>query len=189
MASQVGILFGQVPDHLDDFVFASQVSQAEALKFFIERFRIAKGRRSGILWWNLRDGWPQISDAVVDYYGARKLAYAVIKRVQQDVCVMLDEPVGGKQAVVIVNDTLAPVSAQVKVSCAGRELLSATVEVPANDRRDLGAVPASGTAAWYEIEWTANGTAGRNHYLAGPRPFDLPACRAWYAAAGIACSP
>ena len=43
---------------LDDFIFASQVSQAEAKKFFIERLRIGKGRRTGILWWNLRDGWP-----------------------------------------------------------------------------------------------------------------------------------
>ena len=29
-------LFGEVPDNLDDYTFASQVSQAEAKKFFIE---------------------------------------------------------------------------------------------------------------------------------------------------------
>ena len=185
MFKQVGILFPGVPDELDDFIFASQFSQAEALKFFIERFRLTKGRRTGILWWNVRDGWPQISDGIVDYYGARKLAYAVVKRVQQDVCVMLGEPTGDRQEVVIVNDTLSPVAAVVKVRCEGRELFGATTEVPANDRRPLGAVPTSEAAAWYGIEWTANGTTGRNHYLSGPRPFDLKACRGWYQAAGL----
>jgi hypothetical protein len=31
-------------------------------------------------------------DAVVDYFGARNVAYEVINRVQNDVCVMPDEP-------------------------------------------------------------------------------------------------
>ena len=70
----------------------ARVSQAEAKKYFIERFRVTKWRRSGIIWWNLIDGWPQISDAVVDYYGVKKLAYHYIKRSQQTVCLMFDEP-------------------------------------------------------------------------------------------------
>jgi beta-mannosidase len=52
-------------------VLASQISQAEADKFFIELSRMRKWQRTGILWWNLRDGWPIISDAVVDYYGRK----------------------------------------------------------------------------------------------------------------------
>ena len=67
MASQVRLLFGSVPDILDDFAAASQASQAETLKFFVELFRAAKWRRTGIIWWNMADGWPQFSDAVVDY--------------------------------------------------------------------------------------------------------------------------
>ena len=44
----------------------SQISQAEADKFFIEKFRMGKGHTSGIIWWNIMDNWPQFSDAVVD---------------------------------------------------------------------------------------------------------------------------
>ena len=44
------------------------------------------------LWWNLLDGWPQVSDAVVDHYFCKKLAYNYIKRSQQPVCLMFDEP-------------------------------------------------------------------------------------------------
>ena len=38
------------------------------------------------------DGWPQFSDAIVDYYFGKKLAYWYIRRVQQPVCMMVDEP-------------------------------------------------------------------------------------------------
>ena len=60
-------------------------------KFFIERFRGEKWRRTGIIWWNLVDGWPQISDAIVDYYYCKKLAYHFIKRSQEPVCLMISE--------------------------------------------------------------------------------------------------
>ena len=72
MANQIRNMFGFEPDNLDDFILASQIFQAECKKFFIERMRCGKWRRTGMLWWNLRDGWPIISDAVVDYYGIKK---------------------------------------------------------------------------------------------------------------------
>ncbi len=185
MANQIRVLFGEVPEHLDDFIFASQVSQAEALKFVIERFRIGKGRRSGILWWNVRDGWPLISDAVVDYYGARKLAYEVIKRVQQDVCVMLDEPEAGEQAVVAVNDTLRPAAMDYTVRAGDEILVAGSAELESNGRGVLGTVPVSTTRRLLQIDWTHAGSTSRNHYLAGPRPFDPSALRSWYAEAGL----
>ncbi|MGI6459653.1 MAG: glycoside hydrolase family 2 protein [Candidatus Hydrogenedentales bacterium] len=79
------------PSTLEAFVLASQIVQAEAKKYFIESTRQRKWRTSGILWWNLLDGWPQFSDAVVDYYFGKKLAYWYIRRVQPPVCVMLGD--------------------------------------------------------------------------------------------------
>ena len=67
MATQIADLFGSVPEEPDQFILDSQISQAEVLKYFVEKFRLDKGRTGGLLWWNIRDGWPQISDAVVDY--------------------------------------------------------------------------------------------------------------------------
>lgn len=180
LAHQTSVLFGAAPGNLDDFIFASQFSQAEALKFFIEHFRISKGRRSGILWWNVRDGWPQISDAVVDYYGSRKLAFQVITRVQQNVCVMLDEAERGTHAVVAVNDTLREAEIQVAVRCGADFLLNSHATLPANGRTIIGKVPVSTVPAFYQIEWHGDVPASRNHYLAGPRPFDLTTCRKWY---------
>src|SRR5690606_21977057 len=66
MTNQVKILFGEVSDKLEDFIVASQIVQAEAMKYFVEFWRGDKPGRSGIIWWNVRDGWPILSDAVVD---------------------------------------------------------------------------------------------------------------------------
>ena len=86
MSGQLKTLFGQEPRNLDEYARMSQISQAEAKNYFVESFRCRKGRRTGLIWWNIMDCWPQISDAVVDYYFCRKLAYFFIKRSQQDIC-------------------------------------------------------------------------------------------------------
>ncbi|MEQ1769278.1 MAG: sugar-binding domain-containing protein [Devosia sp.] len=174
MATQIEVLFGTVPTTLDEYILASQISQAEALKFFIEIFRIEKGRRSGILWWNIRDGWPQISDAVVDYYGKRKLAFHAAMRGQADVLVMLSEPEQGLQRVVVVNDTSLAVPLSVAVTAQGLNLFTEHCVVPGNGRVELGTIPASDDFRLIDITWTGSHVSGRSHYLGGSRPLDLP---------------
>jgi beta-mannosidase len=68
-------------------------------------FRTAKWRRTGVLWWNLMDGWPQFSDAVVDYYFCKKLAYHFIRRSQMPLILTLREPKNWRQEIVACNDT------------------------------------------------------------------------------------
>ena len=91
MANQVQTLFINRIDNLDDFIIASQISQAEAMKYFIERMRKDYKRNGGVIWWNLIDGWPQISDAIVDYYFSKKLAYDYIKKSQQATLLIMNE--------------------------------------------------------------------------------------------------
>ncbi len=108
MADQTAEMFGSQPENLEDFILASQISQAEAKKFFIELTRYKKWRRSGVIWWNMIDGWPQFSDAVVSYDFIKKLAYHYIKRVQQDLCLMFDEIDRWNIRLHASNDTLNP---------------------------------------------------------------------------------
>jgi beta-mannosidase len=181
MAKQIAVLFGEAPDNLEDFILASQVSQAEAKKFFIEWFRAGKWRRTGILWWNLRDGWPVISDAVVDYFGRKKLAYHFIRRVQADVCAICCEPAHGQHEVVVVNDTRQPAHGRLKVSDAdtGTVLLDEKWAVEANGKTTVGTVPQAHAPALWLLEWTVAEQVHHNHYLAGPRPFQLADVRRW----------
>ncbi len=183
MAKQAGLLFGQAPDNLDDFIMASQISQAEALKFFIERWRSGKWRRTGMLWWNLRDGWPVISDAVVDYYNRRKLAYRYIRQSQQDVCGMIQEDIGGRHDLVMINDLLQPVTGQVVVQGLhdGETLLDQPFSLPANAATIVGHLTGATVPEMWKITWQSSSGDGWNHYLAGPRPYVLHQYAAWLA--------
>ncbi|HOU09909.1 MAG TPA: glycoside hydrolase family 2 TIM barrel-domain containing protein [Clostridiales bacterium] len=188
MSDQVKTLFGCEPRTLEAFAAASQISQAEAKKYFIERFRLSKWRRTGIIWWNLVDGWPQISDAVVDYYLSRKLAYFYIKRSQQPVCLMFDEPAGGTLTLYAVNDT--PRGEQLAFSVTG--IFSGTVyvrgaaaEAPADASVPIWSKPCGGgEREFYLIEWQGN-TSGKNHYMTGLRGMDADAYLKALAACGF----
>ena len=181
MAKQTAVLFGQVPDTLERFILASQISQAEALKFFIERFRQSKFDRTGILWWNLRDGWPIISDGIVDYFNRRKIAYDYVRRVQADICPICAEPRDGQHALVVVNDTLAVVSGRLRVDDVdtGELLSETTCEIAANDKALAGHITVAERPAFWRLEWSSDGYIAVNYYLAGPRPFDLAQYLNW----------
>ncbi|MGI6203189.1 MAG: glycosyl hydrolase 2 galactose-binding domain-containing protein [Eubacteriales bacterium] len=170
MASQVRTLFGHEPDNLEDFARASQISQAEAKKFFIERFRMGKWRRTGIIWWNLIDGWPQISDAIVDYYGCRKLAYQYIKRSQQPVCLMFGEPDNsGIMTLWGVNDTQSDVEIEYNVTELDRDLVYHTgvATLPANSSVKIWEMKyEAGTQRFILMSWRG-GAEGKNHHMTG----------------------
>jgi len=188
MLKQVRLLFGAVPTDLDQFIFASQATQAEAMKYFIEFWRSAKFRRTGILWWNLRDGWPIISDSITDYYCGKKLAYYYIKRVQYDACVMItDADNAGKHPIVAVNDTRAPKEGTVTVTDMNTKkiLFSGKFSIPANGKTTAGYIPKSQAQSMWLIEYTIGNDKFTNHYLSGKPPFKLKDYESWYNALGI----
>jgi len=187
MINQVRSVFGEVPEDLDLFISASQIVQAEAMKYFLEFWRMNKFDRNGILWWNLRDGWPVISDAIVDYYGNRKLGYSYMKRVQKDVCVMIgdeglvEDAPGEGHPIVVVNDTREPVSCKVKIKEAGsgRVLFSRTIHLGKNGKSVEGYLPEPGKTTLWLIEWEINGELHSNHYLAYNPPISLEQYMQW----------
>jgi beta-mannosidase len=182
MAKQVRVMFGDVPGNFEDFSFASQVSQAEAMKFFIEMFRSVKWRRTGIIWWNIMDGWPQLSDAVVDYYFQRKLAYDYIKRSQAPVSLMLREPTVSRQELVVCNDTRRdfPLNYKVRDLDSGEVVSEGLATASADAVTSLGQVewPSTGPR-FLLLTWEGDGFAGMNHYLQGTPPYDLQQYRVW----------
>lgn len=187
MCKQIAELFTFVPDNLKDFSFTSQVVQAEAKKFFIEMFRMAKWRRTGILWWNLMDGWPQFSDAVVDYYFKKKLAYYFIRNVQQDVCVMMGEPDSWMQNIVVANDTRwdKVIKCEIKDIDTGDIVFEAEVTAQADKSTVIGKVPyVRNKQRFFVISWKGD-ASGYNHYLAGQPPFDFETYKGWLKKSGL----
>ena len=177
MTNQIRIMFGGVDTDLDTFIEQSQTVQAEAMKTFCELFRSRKFTRfNGLVWWNVRDGWPQLSDAVVDYYGGKKPAYFALKAVQQDQLAMLRDD----HTAWAVNDTRRPVKghATYRDKASGKVLLDCDYEIAANSKTQLGTVPFSGQGL-IEIEYQVEGKSYRNHFLYGEPPFKWADVKEW----------
>lgn len=164
---QVITLFGSCEDNFDDFVRQSQISQAEAKKYFIEKFRVNKWKCTGIIWWNLLDGWPQISDAVVDYYFTKKLAYYYIRRSQEPVCLMFAEPENGILPLFGVNDTKEKAELSYKVTrlSDGKTLLSGKAILEPDSALKIATLEADNEKEFYLIEWEKDGKKYMNHYF------------------------
>lgn len=183
MVNQIREVFGECPTELEDFVTASQIVQAEAKKYFIEFWRMNKGQRNGILWWNLRDGWPIVSDAIIDYYGGKKLAYKYIKNVQTDVCVMVGDIREGNTGhpVVLVNDTRNKQKVEINIEDkdSGRTILSRIVEVEANGKLKVDELPKVDKNELWIINYKVDGKTYNNHYLAYQPHIDLEVYLKW----------
>lgn len=175
MADQIQTLFGKVPENLEDFSIASQISQAEAMKFFIEIFRLGKERRGGIIWWNLIDCWPQFSDAVVDYYFEKKLAYDYIKNCQKPILLSFCEPENDEIVLKAINDTRSEI--QLKYQVVDFETNQVLVEGVAKVGDKVGKLA---TIPYhceekhiYIMKWQTEQECGVNHYLCGEPTHDL----------------
>ena len=68
------------PNSLDTLVYASQLLQAEAIRYGVEHFRRNRGRCMGTVYWQLNDCWPVASWASIDYYGRWKALHYFAKR-------------------------------------------------------------------------------------------------------------
>lgn len=68
------------PGDLGQLVYASQLLQAEAIRYGAEHFRRNRGRCMGAVYWQLNDCWPVASWASIDYYGRWKALHYFAKR-------------------------------------------------------------------------------------------------------------
>ena len=62
----------RIPEKFEDFVYISQLLQADAIRYGAEHFRRYRGRCMGALYWQLNDCWPTVSWASVAYFGRWK---------------------------------------------------------------------------------------------------------------------
>ena len=60
------------PTRFETLVYASQVLQAEAIRYGVEHWRANRGRCMGSLYWQVNDCWPVASWSSLDYYNRWK---------------------------------------------------------------------------------------------------------------------
>ena len=170
------LLLGREPKDLKELVDSNQICQAEALKYFVEKMRIRRSEKGGIIIWNLLDGYTQISDAVVDYYFRKKLAFYYIKRSEQKVCLIFDEP-NPNNDLYCVNDTENKISIKytVKNLHSNKEVLSGNAVVDAFTSLKIDTLKTeSQNMEFYLIQWeTVGELKGENHYCTNMKGLDI----------------
>lgn len=184
MFDQVREFFGNsVPDNLEDFTTASQTVQAEALQFIIELFRMRK-KCSGFIWWNLIDGWPQFSDAAVDYYGTKKLVFHVLKNLHKKVLITLSESNAWHRKVMAANDSsqTAKGSCTIKAFSTGNIVWQGDFELAPDTVTELASLKIGSTEKeLYLIDYTTDIEGNvHHHYLAGNPTFDYTVFKEHY---------
>lgn len=183
ITKEMKLLFGEVPQNLDDFIFASQVDQAEAFKYWIEMWRGKKfNPTTGILWWNLREGWPGCYEGVVDYYFSKKLAYYFIRNVQKDVCVFINDDVNGAFPIIVDNDSKHVSSGHIEITdvASGQKVYFGNYNVEANGQKVLAHLTGVKGQGMFKISYTVDGYKQQNHYLYGKAPFRLADYKKWF---------
>ena len=68
------------PTEFPTLLYASQLLQAEAIKYGVEHLRRNRGRCMGTLYWQLNDIWPVASWSSIDYYGRLKALHYYARR-------------------------------------------------------------------------------------------------------------
>lgn len=72
-------LFGTA-ENLGQFVYLSQITQARAIKAYVEHLRAHNPGNNGVLFWHFNDCWPAIGFSAVDYAKEPKALYYYAKR-------------------------------------------------------------------------------------------------------------
>lgn len=79
------------PAGFDELLYASQLLQADAIRYGIEHFRRHRGRCMGTVVWQLNDIWPVASWAGIDYYGRWKALHYAEKRAFAPIMISCEE--------------------------------------------------------------------------------------------------
>lgn len=168
------------PGAFDLVLYASQLLQADAIRYGVEHWRRNRGRCMGAIYWQLNDCWPVASWSSIDYFGRWKALHYSAKRFFAPVLLSCEEegtltqrtnvnaelPESAVEKSIrlnVSNETMQSVHANVKwalrradgtVICSGEE----EVEVPALsavwfEKKEFPQADLFGDYASYEL-WT-----------------------------------
>lgn len=79
------------PTNFDTLLYASQLLQAEAIRYGVEHFRRNRGICMGAIIWQLNDCWPVASWSSIYYYGRWKALHYYAKRFFAPLMLSCDE--------------------------------------------------------------------------------------------------
>lgn len=117
------------PSSFENVLYASQLLQADAIRYGVEHFRRYRGRCMGAVVWQLNDIWPVASWASIDYYGRWKALHYAEKKMfaplmisceevgelsERPFCIAEPAPIEKSARLHVANETMKAVDGLVK---------------------------------------------------------------------------
>ncbi|MBQ2934818.1 MAG: glycoside hydrolase family 2 protein [Lachnospiraceae bacterium] len=117
------------PECFENLLYASQLLQADAIRYGVEHFRRWRGRCMGAVVWQLNDIWPVASWASIDYYGRWKALHYAEKKMfapvmisceeigelsERPFCITEPAPIEKSAKLHVANETMQPVTGVVE---------------------------------------------------------------------------
>ena len=187
------------PNSFDDLLYASQLLQAEAIRYGVEHWRRNRGRCMGAIIWQLNDIWPVASWASIDYFGRWKAMHYAAKRFFAPVMISCEEtgelsqnphineflrrPMEKSARLNVCNETLTPVRGIVtwvlrRPDASVIRFASVQVEVPALsavwlEKLDFVDAPLTGAYLSYELTVAGETVSSGTALFTAPKHFDF----------------
>jgi beta-mannosidase len=114
-----------------DFVYLSQVNQAQAIEMAALHHRVCRPVTMGSLYWQLNDSWPGISWSSIDHAGRWKLLHFAARRFFAPQAIVAEHK-DAVTRVTLVSDANAPIAARWRVRAMtmdGQPLGERTAEI------------------------------------------------------------
>ena len=114
------------PNSFDDLLYASQLLQAEAIRYGVEHWRRNRGRCMGAIIWQLNDCWPVASWSSIDYFGRWKAMHYAAKRFFAPVMISAEEEGEVSQNPKINEYRTTPIERSVRLNVANDAMQDVT---------------------------------------------------------------
>ena len=105
------------PASFDTLLYASQLLQAEAIRYGVEHWRRNRGRCMGAIYWQLNDIWPVASWSSIDYYGRWKALHYYAKRFFAPVMISCEETGETTNRIAVVTEP-SPIETSGRIAVA-----------------------------------------------------------------------
>lgn len=126
------------PSRFEDLVYASQLLQAEAIKFGVEYFRRVRGYCMGSIYWQMNDCWPVASWSSLDYFGRYKaLHYAAKKFYAPTLMALFLED--GEVTISVSNEKMKDISGKIRFGVYDNNFNAVTQEICGYSLKKLSA--------------------------------------------------
>ncbi len=104
----------RVPEDFVQFLYMSQILQAQGIKMAIEAHRRAMPYCMGSLYWQINDCWPVASWSSTDYYHKWKAVHYAAKKAYEPL--LISAPMKGDEVeIFVVSDLLEEIDAELKI--------------------------------------------------------------------------